>query len=306
MRTKIFHVLIALVMITSLVACDNVSDIMNKMGNNIAGVDEEYAEQAAESTKVTEEEKTKAETSENIKVGETTLTTSTKISYTDKADGTEKELITVGKKTTEDGKEVQVVAIGEYAISLPETVTADIAGITALLPPKDLKEITAVFDGAGKEILIETLSKPVTDKTTLEAAKGTATLVQGLLEVASGVIGDDEEDSTKVLVNTITSGIKDSLDENNEKELTMGDVIVLQAVTNIISDASEEVLSLVNTDEQEGSEDGEKADVNPTVLLEKANDSIMETVSILNNVGDAASAFSGIDLETVIKLVTNK
>lgn len=306
MKQKISLIIIALVLITALISCDNLSSIMSKMGENVAGPDETYVAEAAESAKVAEEDKTKAEKAENTKVGETTLTTATKITYTDKNNGKEKELITVGIKTDEGGKEVQVIAIGGKAIPLPDTITADVAGITSLLPPKDLKEITAIIDGSGKDKLIELLNTPVTDETTLKAAKGTATLIQGLMEVASVAIGEDESNKAKALVDSITTGLKESLDPEKEKELTMGDVIVLQALTNIITDASEEVLSLISSDKKEDESSGsiEKTESSPTALLEKANDSIMETVSILNNVSDATSAFGGLDLETIIKLVT--
>lgn len=306
MKQKISLIIIALVLITALISCDNLSSIMSKMGENVAGPDETYVAEATESAKVAEEDKTKAEKTENTKVGETILTTATKITYTDNSDGKEKELITVGVKTEEGGKEVQVVAIGERAIPLPDTITADIAGITSLLPPKDLKEITAIIDGSGKDKLVELLNTPITDETTLEAAKGTATLIQGLMEVASAAIGEDESNKAKALVDSITSGLKKSLDPEKEKELTMGDVIVLQALTNIITDASEEVLSLISSDKKEGESSGstEKTAASPTALLEKANDSIIETVSILNNVSVATSAFSGLDLETIVKLVT--
>lgn len=307
MKQKISITIIALVLITALISCDNISSIMKKMGENVAGTDETYVAEAAERTKVNEEDKTKAEKTENTKIGETTLTISTKITYTDKKDGNEKELITVGIKTEEGGKEVQVVAIGETSITLPGTISADVAGITSLLPPKDLKDITAIFDSSGKEKLVEMLHTPVTDKTTLEAAKGTATLIQGLMETASIAIGDDETNKAKTLVDSIASGLKESLDPEKEKELTMGDVIVLQAITNIITDASEEVLSLMSSDkkgETSVEESTEKKETSPTALLEKANDSIMETVSVLNNISDATSAFSGLDLETIIKLVT--
>ncbi len=307
MKQKITIALLALVLITALVSCDNISSIMSKMGENIAGTDETYVAEAAESVKVAEEDKTKAEKAENTKVGETTLTTSTKITYSDKKDGEGKELITVGVKTGEDGKNVQVIAIGETAVSLPDTITADIAGITSLLPPKDLKEITAVFDGAGKGKLVEKLNTPITDEATLEAAKGTATLIQGLMESASIAIGDDENNKAKELVDSIVTGLKESLDPEKEKDLTMGDVIVLQAITNIITDASEEVLTLMSSDKNDGtsSDSTEKTEKSPTALLDKANDSIMETVSILNNVSEATSAFSGLDLETLVKLVTS-
>lgn len=194
---------IALVLITALISCDNISSIMKKMGENVAGTDETYVAEAAERTKVAEEDKTKAEKTENTKIGETTLTTSTKITYTDKKDGNEKELITVGIKTEEGGKEVQVIAIGETSISLPGTISADVAGITSLLPPKDLKDITAIFDSTGKEKLVEMVNTPVTDETTLEAAKGTATLIQGLMETVSIAIGNDETNKAKTLVDLL-------------------------------------------------------------------------------------------------------
>lgn len=313
MTKKIVLMLITLMLVTVLVACDSVSAVMEKMGKNVLGVDEKYVEETASGAVVTEEEKTESEKAENVEIGGTTLSTVTTISYTDASTGEKKEFISVGKKTEADGTVVQVVSRDGYILKLPGTITADIAEITSLLPPKkdSLKKITEAFDGSGKDALLEALQKPVEDETTLKAAEGTATLVLGMMEaVETTLITEDTNSEVKELVSSVVTGLKETLDpENEDKEMTMGDVVVLQAITNIISDAADEVFNLVGNMDGDGKDDGDSEEVvetDPTALLEKANDSIMETVAVLNNVTATSSAFSSIDLETVLNMVTGK
>ncbi len=306
---KVLIVLI-LLLSTVLVSCDSVTAVMEKMGTNVLGVDKKYVEETASEAKVSETEKTEAEKKENTEVGGTKLSTMTTISYTDSETGEKKEFLTVGKKTGEDGKDVQVISRDGYVLTLPDEVTADVSGINSLLPPKKdaLKKITEALDGSSKAELIETLKSPVEDETTLKAAEGTATLVLGMMEaVEKTLITENTKSEVKDLVESVITGLKDTLDPKKEdKKMTMGDVVVLQAVTNIISDAADEVFNLVGKDEgkkEEGSETTE--DTSPAELIEKANDSIMATVAVLNNVTEASSAFGSVNLETVLNLISN-
>ncbi len=302
MKVKIFTALLALVLCLSLVSCDAVVNIMGRMGGNILGADTKQVEAAVESVKVSEENETKkkdvtAGEDGKSKIGGTEVTSGSTFTYKDGDDDV--ELYSVGK--TNDGKTVIGIGSGG-AVTLPKTSAETIEAlnkIETVLPPQDISLITSALEGSGKAETLEKLSKPIEDEATKKAAEGTKTVIVALLENAKFEAGADADEKTKKaseVINTILDNLTKKDEETGEtKDLTMGDLVVLQTITNVISDSSSSVLEVFS-----GGSDTSKAVED---VLDKANDSLVGTASILNTVSGTTTMFDGVDLEKLIGMV---
>lgn len=307
MKRKIMTAIVAIVLVVSLVSCDAVVNIMGKMGTNIAGADKKQVEAAVESAKVAEEDKTKKETvtttagsQDKLEIGKTEVSTKSTFTYGDE----DKELYAVGK-ASDDSK--PVVGIGSDSVKLKnlDTKTEEaLEKVETVLPPQDITAVTAALDGGSKNETIEKLSEPIEDATTKAAATGTKVIVAALLEEASktelappaaGETEDETKTKAREVVNTILSNLEKKNDDGSEKELTMGDLVVLQTITNVISETSDSILSVINGDSETGDA--------TTEMLDKANDTLVQAAHILNNVSSSTTMFEGVDLETLLSMV---
>ncbi len=289
MKRKLSVLALGLILALVIVSCDGgYTDFMKSMGKNVMGNDESQVSTAVTSVEVSAENKTESSKLEESKTygkeGSTvTINEGQTIKYKN-SEGKETELFTVGK--TNEG--TQVIAVGDFALTLSDKVTTDVSSITAVLPPQDLSSVVETLESSGKDALLVELSKPITDETTKEAAQGTATLVKGLMEMTAGSMSDGTDEEVKKIVENVNKG----LESNN---LTMGDVVVLQAVTNIITASGNTVLETVDKlDKNEGDS------VDAKTVLGDVYDDAMDTVFVLNNVSDSTSAFKGIDLTNIV------
>lgn len=301
MKVKIFTALLALVLCLSLVSCDAVVNIMGRMGGNILGADTKQVEAAVESVKVSEENETKkkdvtAGDDGKSKIGGTEVKSGSTFTYKDGDDDV--ELYSVGK--TEGGE--PVIGIGSSgAVTLPKTTDETkkaLDKIETVLPPQDISLITSALEGSGKAETLEKLSKPIEDEATKKAAEGTKTVIVALLENAKFEASEDADEKTKKaseVINTILDNLTKKDEEGETKDLTMGDLVVLQTITNVISDSSSSVLEVFS-----GDGDTSKAVED---VLDKANDSLVGTASILNTVSGTTTMFEGVDLEKLIGMV---
>lgn len=302
MKRKFMTAIVALVLCLSLVSCDAMVNIMGRMGGNVLGADSKQVEAAVESVKVSAENETKkkevtAGESGKPEIGGTEVSSCSTFTYKDGDDDV--ELYSVGK--TDDGK--TVIGIGSSgAVTLSntseETRTA-LGNIETVLPPQDISLITSALEGSGKAETLEKLGKPIEDEATKKAAEGTKTVIVALLENAKFDPAPDADEKTKKaseVVNTILENLTKKDEETGEaKDLTMGDLIVLQTITNVISDSSSSVLEVFSSD----------GDTSKAVedVLDKANDSLVGTASILNTVSGTTTMFEGVDLEKLIGMV---
>ena len=224
-------------------------------------------------------------------------------------DGEEKELYTVGTIESEDGKtKTNVIGLSDVAvIELPKT-SVDLSEVKSVLPPQDISSVSEKLSGSNKEEMLKQLDTPVEDETTKEAAGGTKLVVQAILESANDIIDDDDEaeasKQSKEVIKTVLTNM-----EKKDTELTMGDVVVLQALTNLICEAPDAVAEVVKTKdtssstgttEESSSSDSKDATVN---LLDEANDTLIATAEILNTVSSSTTLFEGIDLTTLMGLL---
>ena len=302
MKRKMLSAVLAVALVLSLVSCDAVVDLMGKMGNNLTGVDTEQVETAVKSVTVSEEKKTTKNSIEEAKtIDGKTVSTGNTFKYTD-SEGNEKEIYTVGE--TEDGK--NVIGIGDSLIEIPKESSTKLNEITAVLAPQDISQISENLSGSNKEETLKQLTTKVEDAETKEAAEGTKAVVQVLLEAADDIIDEDDEAESSKKSKEIIESVLTNM-EKTDTELTMGDVVVLTALTNLISEAPDAVAEVVKSKDTSSSSAGESSSSSSkdaTVnLLDEANDTIVATAEILNTVSSSTTLFEGIDLTTLMGLL---
>ncbi len=289
MKRKILCLALCALLAFALVSCEGgLTGIMAAMGKNILGNDDSLVTSAVSSVTVSDENKTTSTKETNKDVGDVTISEGQTISYKDN-EGNVTELFTVGK-TTDDKK---VIAVGDFALTLDASVKADVDKIEAVLPPQDLTEVVNTLEGSGKDALLTNLAKPIEDENTKEAAKGTATLVQALLETSQSAVDGESDAEIKNTLSSVTEKL-----EKGKDDLTMGDVVVLQALTNILTTSGTEILKTVDkatSDSQSESTESEVKDV-----VNGVYDDAMKTVTIINNVSESTSVFKGMDLTTIV------
>jgi hypothetical protein len=287
MAKNLLATTIFVILAIALVSCD-VLGTMESMGENIVGVDTAQVATAVSSVTVKEENRTTIETSDKTTIDGREVNNASTFKYTNAA-GQSQELYTVGTTTAEDGSEKNVIGLGGTIIELPSDSTIKLDEIKAVLPPQDLSAVSNKLTGSNKEEMLKQLETPVTDETTKEAAQGTKAVVQVLLESADNMIAEDE--ASKELVEKI-------LDNMNaeDSEMTMGDVVVLQALTNLICETPATIAELAKEDTKTSEASGNSA----TQLLEEANDTIMATAEILNTVSASTTLFEGVDLTVLM------
>lgn len=302
MKGKFMTALAALVLCLALVSCDAMVNIMGRMGGNVLGADTKQVEAAVESVKVSKENETQkkgvtAGEDGKATIGGTEVKSGITFTYKDGEDDV--ELYSVGK--TEGGS--TVIGIGSTgAVTLSNTsdeTKEALEKIDTVLPPQDISLITAALEGSGKTETLEKLSKPIEDEATKKAAEGTKTVIVALLENAKFTPAEDADEKTKKaseVIDTILDNLKKDEVTGETKELTMGDLVVLQTITNVISDSSSSVIEVFS---------GEGGDTSKAVedVLDKANDSLVGTASILNTVSGTTTMFEGVDLEKLIGMV---
>ncbi len=301
MKRKFMTALAALVLCLSIVSCDAMVNIMGRMGGNVLGADTKQVEAAVESVKVSEENETKkkevaAGEDEKKTIGGTEVSSGSTFTYRDGDDDV--ELYSVGK--TSDGSPViGIGSTGGVTLSKTSDETREaLDKIETVLPPQDISLITAALEGSGKAETLEKLGKPIEDEATKKAAEGTKTVIVALLENAQFTPAEDADEKTKKaseVVNTILENLTKKDETGEAKDLTMGDLIVLQTITNVISDSSSSVIEVFS-----GEGDSSKAVED---VLDKANDSLVGTASILNTVSGTTTMFEGVDLEKLIGMV---
>lgn len=304
MNKRILSAVLAVALVLSLVSCEQAMNIMGKMGNNVAGVDTAKVETAVQSVTVSEEKKTEVETKTQKTIDDKEVENASTFKYTSD-DGEAKELYTVGTTKKADGTtDKNVLGIGGSLIEIPEDSNVDLSEVKSVLPPQDISSISENLSSSNKEETLKMLDAVVEDTTTKEAAEGTKKVVQVLLEAADDLIDDDStaesSKKSKEIIETVLTNM-----ENADSEIKMGDVVVLQALTNLICEAPDEIASIVKSKDTSSSADEEKISTKDaaTKLLEEANDTIIATAEILNTVSSSTTIFEGIDLSTLVGLV---
>lgn len=316
MKKNRFTILLVLALITiALTSCD---DLLG--GGNIAGADDKLVSVAVDTvTKVDEKDKADSE--------KTTEKLSVINSSSDKEQKTEvdvdakkftsngKELVTVG--TAEVGSEKKnVLSLGGNSIEIPKKKDSnvDFSKIKEVLPPKEIGTTTTALEGEAKAKTLEELKKPVDDDLTKEAAKGSAMIIQSVLEASlpdnDKDLGEEEEivkkfDDISKKLDKVTSG---------SEELTKGDVVVLQAISNVVYSSTDGLLDVIELAKSQSKKDSiseeesKKLEDKATKLLDKVYDQAINLASIVDKVssGEASPVFEGLNFTQLLQDLQNE
>lgn len=203
---KILSLLAIFAILFSLSSCDGMIDFMGKMGQNVMGMDTSKATQAVESAKVSE----------------------------DDLEDLVKEDTTTGQAT---------ITIGDASI----TVSSDtVKGIDKILPeiePGVVSDIAAATKNSeSTAVLVEEMSKPV-ENDVKEAAKGTATIMNAVLNTYKDKISDAVGDEIAGAVNEAILSLSESLTTiaKDETNVLSGDVVTLQLIQSFATDVASAV-----------------------------------------------------------------
>lgn len=212
---KLSIVLLSVLLLIVFVGCDLSVETMGKMGKNLAGTDKNYV---ASIIKQTEPEAAKKKIE-----GETTTITGSNFSIS--TDGTKGSIYI-------DKEEVIIPEELEKAIN---TVLTD-SEFSSIILPTDISDIVlGVKSGSNSETIKNELKKKA-EGASLEAAQGTVTLVNAMLDEVRKASDDKGKEGG---FDDVIEDIQGFLPEKGS--ITNGDVVVLTALTNIVF--NENVLS---------------------------------------------------------------
>ena len=287
-RTIPFLIIAVLSFSLVLSSCDAVVSVTGAMGRNVGGFNRDLADYILLSHRV--EDDPDSEILENYSVGECTLTYARRFYYVTE-DAVRKEFITVGT----DSASNSVVSWGDWVIEI-ESGTR-FSSITGIILPHDLTLTQTLLESSAEDYASSFLSRKVDDERTLEAAKGSLTLLSSLLKfsdtVCLSVSGSKRAKAFLSMERTLVGNIEEKGDA-----ITWGDVVTLEVITNLLSQFPSSLSSFITLMATEGASGNMKSAFN--ALLEEMNDFLYSSIELLNDVSPSTSVFSGISITDIM------
>lgn len=237
---RIVVTLIALALVFSFIGCDAMIDVMNTMGSNVAGVEKKVVSDSMESAKAKPSVVTKKED------GSKTFST-----------GDAKTIFTVSTTIkTENEEEVEKTTLkfgeGEDSFSIDLKAGA-LDEVEAIITPSDISGVINGLKSGSKAEVEAELKKPADEKSK-KAAEGTQKVLSAIMDemgitdkITDAEMNDmtEEERQNAVKINAAIDSLNSVLGKDEEKkEVTQADVVVLTAVTNAFMNDS--ILSSMN------------------------------------------------------------
>ena len=223
---KMIIAFLAVTLVFSLIGCDAMLNVMEKMSDNVAGTEKKVIEDAVNAATPAPSGKT-----------EGTLETGVKFTQGEDA----KELLSIKKKT----KDEAVVTIGgKIPLEVPNDFAAQLVGIKSIITPTDISATLNGLKASGSNSSeIEAALKQPADEDTQKAAAGTKQIISAIVEVSkvfepktpSGNPTPSEIEEINKYNEKITE-VKKKVEEilDPKAEVTKADVVVLTAITNIV------------------------------------------------------------------------
>ena len=246
---KMIIAFLAVTLVFSLIGCDAMLNVMEKMSNNVAGTEKKVIEDAVNA----------ATPAPSGKI-EGTLDTGVKFTHGEDA----KELLSIKKKT----KDEAVVTIGgKIPLDVPNDFAAQLVGIKSIITPTDISATLNGLKASGSNSSeIEAALKQRADDNTQKAAAGTKQIISAIVEVSKvfepktpssenpteSEIKEIEKYNKKIT--EVKKKVEDILDP--KAEVTKADVVVLTAITNIVF--NEEIADSILAMKDAENEDDEK------------------------------------------------
>lgn len=275
---KMIIAFLAVTLVFSLIGCDAMLNVMDKMSNNVAGTEKKVIEDSLNAAKPVPS-KTEETPNEDGSVTKT---------FSQSSGEESKPLFSIVKKTDTESATTEAklsLDVGETTIEISAKADSveKLASVEAVLTPTDLTDVINGLKSGSKSEIEAELKKPA-DEDSKKAAEGTQTVINVLLESLDidlrpippeeiNKIGDPEEKQAAENMNkaleTVNMILGNSSPEEEPKKMTQADVVVLTALNNVIFNNVEGVVGTLATISNDDAEDEDK---------DKASKQLMETV----------------------------
>ena len=260
---KMIIAFLAVTLVFSLIGCDAMLNVMEKMSNNVAGTEKKVIDDSLNAAKpVPSDKKEETVSSED---GKTTTTTKT---FTQSSGEESKPLFSIVVNTENTEKEGEVTTTlslgeGETKIDIPLKAESanKLAAVQAVLTPTDLSDVINGLKSGSKSEIETELKKPA-DGESKKAAEGTQKVINVLIESLDvdltpktadeiNKIEDPEEKKAAETMNkaleTVNLILGNTASEEEPKEMTQADVVVLTALNNVVFNNVENVVGSLAT-----------------------------------------------------------
>lgn len=287
---RTIKILVILLVLISLMSCDAVVSLTGAMGKNICGYNKEEADLVLESLKVDEE----AERETVTKVGGIeNLENGTRFKYNDSS-AESREFIVIG--TTKQGDiGYSVVAWGDWAVTVSKTSDVDLSDVEDILLPSDMSLLSTLLTSSAGDYALSRLSLKVEDEKTLKAAEGTIKLLDALLDFLNSLVLPLIKNEKGRAILEFTTELKDKL--HNKGDITWGDVVALEVITNLCTEAPRAIVEELFDGGKEHSS-GVSSILN--TLLDDMYEFLFESVEVLNGVKGTTVMFKGMTITDFI------
>ena len=283
---KMIIAFLAVTLVFSLIGCDAMLNVMEKMSNNVAGTEKKVIDDSLNAAKpVPSDKKEETVSSED---GKTTTTTKT---FTQSSGEESKPLFSIVVNTEKEGevttKTETTLSLGEGETKIDIPLKAEsankLAAVQAVLTPTDLSDVINGLKSGSKSEIETELKKPA-DGESKKAAEGTQKVINVLIESLDvdltpktadeiNKIEDPEEKKAAETMNkaleTVNLILGNTASEEEPKEMTQADVVVLTALNNVVFNNVENVVGSLATMQNNEASDTEK---------KAAEDALMKTV----------------------------
>lgn len=250
---KMIIAFLAVTLVFSLIGCDAMLNVMEKMSNNVAGTEKKVIEDAVNA----------ATPAPSGKDG----TLDTGVNFTQgEGEGEDAKVLLSIKKTGEEGKSVVTIG-GKIPLDVPDGFAEQLAGIESIITPTDISATLNGLKASGSNSseIEAALKQPVVDEDTQKAAAGTKQIISAIVDASKvfepktpsenptqSEIDEIEEYNKKIT--EVKKKVEDIL--NPDAEVTKADVVVLTAITNIVF--NEEIADSILAMKDAENEDDEK------------------------------------------------
>ena len=261
---KMIIAFLAVTLVFSLIGCDAMLNVMEKMSNNVAGTEKKVIDDSLNAAKpVPSDKKEETVSSED---GKTTTTTKT---FTQSSGEESKPLFSIVVNTEKEGevttKTETTLSLGEGETKIDIPLKAEsankLAAVQAVLTPTDLSDVINGLKSGSKSEIETELKKPA-DGESKKAAEGTQKVINVLIESLDvdltpktadeiNKIEDPEEKKAAETMNkaleTVNLILGNTASEEEPKEMTQADVVVLTALNNVVFNNVENVVGSLAT-----------------------------------------------------------
>ena len=261
---KMIIAFLAVTLVFSLIGCDAMLNVMEKMSNNVAGTEKKVIDDSLNAAKpVPSDKKEETVSSED---GKTTTTTKT---FTQSSGEESKPLFSIVENREKEGevntKKETTLSVGEGETKIDIPLKAEsankLAAVQAVLTPTDLSDVINGLKSGSKSEIETELKKPA-DGESKKAAEGTQKVINVLIESLDvdltpktadeiNKIEDPEEKKAAETMNkaleTVNLILGNTASEEEPKEMTQADVVVLTALNNVVFNNVENVVGSLAT-----------------------------------------------------------